>query len=497
MRFLLVISSVATSVLSTSVGDDLSGISVHLAPSVPGGSKFGGHPAAHVSTETRMRELLGVVSNEELNTLLNRRISDPIDATNPAHVVHSELSGSLWGSETEYIPVEVFEAAGGDLYPTVKVGCFGGFCKRPRIPLTPTDGKIMIHLLSPLHKATRTGVYPIRELPRAVIKYFAWCRDETEPIDPIVIEGFFMEKLSRLNIAPKVFYYSDYFGYSTPPSHLPRQLVTNSSFEKTRVLYDGDCRKVLAGPHPSVRYMIMERLGDSLAEYGMSKQRSFLNAMKLGGQMVSLMKKLHSHNIVHGDAHYGNFVFRCNDVRNPACGDVVIIDFGRTKLLTVTGSSSVPNGCYDHVVFYHPFASKWEMKGCTTAFRDDVYRVVLASAVLMYKDRLFEHIAGLTDEGRIRLKRNANFFEIRDASGEVVDKMGLEHIPIGVWRKPALDAIRGWLQNISEVVSRENINWFLKPNYDSIIDDYRTIVLLLDPSLARKPDQEIFRIKRT
>ena len=428
-------------------------------------------------------------------------------------MAHSEPSRNLWFSAEEDVPEKAFEKA-KDNQVVVHVGCFAGLFRKKTYPTIPVpDRPVRIHLSDPLHVTKRTGVFGIVELPQALIKYYAWCKNKYEPNDSIVTEAFFMEKLSPLGLAPKVYYYSDYFGYSSGEQVAnlfePKTTAFAKSNPKILMSHETKCSK--DGSPPVLRFMIMERLGMSVSIYAEKKQRPFLNAMKLGAQMISLLKKLHSYNIVHGDAHWGNFVFKCHDVKNPSCGQLVMVDFGRSKLITPTMTS---HGCESYVKNKHIFASKWEMKGCPCVYRDDVYRAVQNSAMAMYKGKLWDYIADVSLEPYTRMKNYAHFFEVRDVYGRIVGKMGLEHLDLGRGKAaPKIKQIRPLLDQISVEVSRtipqstpdgirylfEDVgrDWLSKPNYDLIINAYREIVVIIEPSSAGKSDDEIFRIKRT
>ena len=57
--------------------------------------------------------------------------------------------------------------------------------------------------------------------------------------------------------------------------------------------------------------------------------------------------------------------------------------------------------------------------------------------------------------------------------------------------------IKELLSKISVEASREDRAWYEKPNYGLIIEAYRDIIKLIDPSPRVKSDDDVFRIKRS
>lgn len=146
-------------------------------------------------TEDEIRSVLGLTSNDKLNSLVHSWVS--ADNLHSVHFVHSQLIESLWGLQVEEIPQSVFAKVGG----TRELSAM--------LQSVWSDGSIKRINLTVMHRAARTGVFSITELPDAVIKYYSWCKTNLDRLDAIVLEAFFMEKLSCLGIAPRVYYYSD------------------------------------------------------------------------------------------------------------------------------------------------------------------------------------------------------------------------------------------------------------------------------------------------
>jgi hypothetical protein len=419
--------------------------------------------------------ILGLANNEELDALLTFR-SGPEFVDESIHPTHAQLEESLWFRKEELIPFSAYTAARAD----TQVGCAGGFCKRNRVPpiLKPNvRGSVTIHLSDTLYYFDKTAVYGIAELPDAVIKYFAWCWDEKEPNDSIVTEAFFMEKLARLQLAPRVYYYSDYLGYDI-------------GFKRYIGEFDGRWAKLQSTRcprygYPAVRYMIMERVGDSLIQYMneniRKKTMTLLNAVKLGAQMVGFLRKLHSLNIVHGDAHLGNYVRKSN-------GKLLMIDFARSKLSETLVEDVCTAGRRQR---YYNF-SWWEMLNCKTAFRDDVYRAIQNVGFLLHGEKLGKYM----DDGHFEtIKMKAEFFEFEGVT--------LESIPTGAGgrRKVNFRKLRSSFAKLSEIATVSPIPWYGKPDYDAILAILREIIFEIRPSLKEKYESlsgerkyEVFRI---
>lgn len=103
----------------------------------------------------------------------------------------------------------------------------------------------------------------------------------------------------------------------------------------------------------------------------------FVEAIKVGGQMVMLLEKLHALNYIHGDAHYGNFCVHHDKV--------VLIDFGRARIIDARTLREGPKlmNAFEQRIWYSIYLTPWEMQRYTASFRDDVYRVLQGVAILL------------------------------------------------------------------------------------------------------------------
>lgn len=442
--------------------------------------------------------VVGVFSEEQLNAVIHERCQES-HAFTDSHFIHAEPSFEKWQSREELIPAVVFKAAGGQMESP-------NFFSRISSPKESTNMKL-IHL-SEIYLHSGTGVFLITELPNVVIKYYSWCSDWYESRDAIVLEAFFMEKLAPIGLAPNVVYYSDYYGENQHDATQKPPKLPEPIHKSTRKLVTLNQEFCADGVSPRVRYMLMDRIGTSTNNYARDKQRNFIDAMKIGGQMILLLKKLHANRIIHGDAHWGNFAFKTDDISKPLdSGRLLMLDFGRSRIMKYgekLDGVDEPSctGFYAHVL-----NTKWEMRKCDRlGFRDDVYRAVQNSAMIIYQDKLFTYLENLAKDETMKerfkqIKDTANFFEIRSERGNAISskltdgkELKLEDVvAVGV---DVLAAIRIELDIIRAEASNEHMRVSERPNYETIINSYRKIVLLIDPSLYGKSDDDIFHVNR-
>jgi hypothetical protein len=139
---------------------------------------------------------------------------------------------------------------------------------------------------NPVHLSSSTGVFytgrseksnqAIRPL---LIKYHIDCPGQYyDPVNSVVLESFFMEKLAPLGLSPLVYYYSD----------SARRLPTEGGpgFKKIRgeIACFDSAGKIIPNHTPSLRYMVTEYMGESINEFvappgSGSSVLSFVNIM--------------------------------------------------------------------------------------------------------------------------------------------------------------------------------------------------------------------------
>jgi serine/threonine protein kinase len=353
------------------------------------------------------------------------------------------------------------------------------------------DEIIQLDVEVPIYKQSHTGVYNIVFHPKKVIKYHAYCFDEkTNPYDATVVEAYFMNRLARdaPGITLNVVLYS---GYVSSPGLLPSE---------QRKIRDVTCE---GGILPHIRYMIMDKVGISLYAYMRSRglgRIDFLEAMTLGKEMIQLLKRLHHFNIIHGDAHIGNFAFKTDDVPNSG---LILIDFGRADFVDDETAGKDPQ--LPDCIRLRAFAAVWEINGCKVSFRSDVYKAVQMTAMSLYgmphylylnslitaptpgvfdlKDRRFN--PGYNVAQFMEIKREADFWQLGTS-------LNLEGV-LPSTSEGIRDQIRGRLKTVSDWITNcTSKGFYTKPNYDGIIAEYDAIIAILSlpaadatvPSLA-------------
>jgi serine/threonine protein kinase len=182
---------------------------------------------------------------------------------------------------------------------------------------------------------------------------------------PLTREYWFLKFLGDLEVSPKVF--------SLSQSVIRSQTSTAKTSSLEMMAHEGACTK--SPEKAQFRYLIMERVGESLHSYlkrpDVGGKVSVKRALELGIEMMALLEKVHSRGVVHGDIFQRNVCFK--DDR------LVLIDFGRAMLV----HNAPPLARVDGEIHLFPLFSLWEMLGYRASFRDDVFRVLQLMAVLM------------------------------------------------------------------------------------------------------------------
>jgi hypothetical protein len=349
------------------------------------------------------------------------------------------------------------------------------------------DSDINLVFFYPIYKVGHTSVYDIACCPTKVIKYHAYCYHEaTNPVDAIVAEAYFMNRLAieAPGLTSKVYFYSGY--ESTPPPSKPPNLqkIPNMTCED--------------GHQPHIRYMIMDKVGPTLFQYMVTRpggRVDFLEAMQLGKQMIQILQRLHSLNIVHGDAHWGNFAFETDDEGSK----LILINFGRSQLSDADDEE--PSG--KRWELFHQYAALWEMHDCRVSFRNDVYRAVQMTAMSIYGEVYFRLLAQMMEEPDEKAMEHP---QLREYYAERAKKFTTMKKTANFWEvKPQLifnrllasestdtrTLIQSRLGKISSLTIAPSEH-HSKPDYDGIIAEYDAIIAILSlpaadatvPSLA-------------
>jgi hypothetical protein len=322
---------------------------------------------------------------------------------------------------------------------------------------------VTVHLDQVVYRAGPTAVFVIKENPILVMKYYAYCKDDFEPFDAIVVEASFMTLLEKFGIAARILFYSGYMdAVSTTLTGEPK--IPNPTCGGN------------GSSKPQIRYMIMERLGMSWKDFMQSQPEGkigFVTAIKIGATAIMLLQKLHEQNIVHGDAHMGNLVFaKPGEFKN-----LKLIDFGRSRIVDLFEQEvykSNPSKFCSGKITLHPWMGKWEMKGCRPSFHDDVYRVVQGTAMSIHGMAHYNYLNRLittNPEEYKRIKNSAEFWELSFmtlANGRV--------------DRSKIDVIKEHLRAISRLASHDYpSDPHHKPNYEKILANFKAIIDILAP----------------
>jgi len=353
-------------------------------------------------------------------------------------------------------------------------------------------------------RTENTGTIRARKQQRPMlIKYHLDCVGEDarfDPVNSIILESFFMEKLAPVGLSPPVYYYSD---TAAPDTYSPVPALTAGStatspdiFEKLR----GKVKCFTKDVQPSVRYLVSEHVGKSIAEFvaesGKIPILFFVDIMRLGGQMMTYLEKLHSYNVIHGDAHLHNWA--------SFGGRITMIDFGRSRL-RFESEIVKQNNCRLTEIIHHLWTTKWELVYCTNSFRDDVYNALFMVAAMIHGGDLLDFVSFLAtnagDAGKaehVRLKSEALFFDysLPSSTGITVTAGIRTEFSLGdiIKHTETLASVRALLTEITtEIITIDSIE--KKADYPKIKFLFAEIIKLLDPN-AKKLEkfEDLFRL---
>jgi hypothetical protein len=308
-------------------------------------------------------------------------------------------------------------------------------------------------LLEILGDSDFSAVYSVEEGPWA-IKYHAFCPDEWEPLDSVLVEAYFLQLIADNipDVTHRVKYLSAGFSPAKASSKLP--FITNQ------------CPGTIK-TKPVVRFLVTEIVGWSIQQVLEAGNRFTLtDTLAYGIRIFSLLEKLHMKRVIHADIHSGNLAYRGNAEN---ADNLILIDFGRARIVGSDESGVQPRD----EVFCHAYVSPWEAtsKG-PPSFRDDAFRTVITLASMVFGIAYAQDMGSMcrTPRGeayregirRFIHLRESNLFDLRP------DRIG-EDYPIRD-TSPATHAIRRvW----GEILDLIRITEY------SQVPDYRTIITKL------------------
>ena len=281
------------------------------------------------------------------------------------------------------------------------------FCATEELVPGSIDRSLKIRLGILMASTGTSNVFRIEGKPDLIIKYqshwsggtFSAHQHPLWKLHPIVREFFFLSHTAPLGISPQVL---------TISSHA---LVQGDLNQKTTLQLSLDSMETFMFQQPSVRYIIMQRAGESILSFlRLEGAQTSVWALDLAIRLMEILKVLHAdNNIIHGDIHHGNVVFAEPLQINPNQG-VRLIDFGKAFY------AQPPADCFEDVerIPVHPMHSPWMMEARYPSFRDDLYQALQVTAIAMSGPELFTAITNnandLTWEENYLLKMSGSIF---------------------------------------------------------------------------------------
>ncbi len=150
-------------------------------------------------------------------------------------------------------------------------------------------------------------------------------------------------------------------------------------------------------PPAKVRYLIVGRLGFSVGDlfWKEGHDKVFVSVIHVGIELLNLVERMHGANVVHGSIDSNSFVW--DDTREKW----KLVNFHESRIFNSDEiNSKSPNSCdsSNHAQFFspNPWTSPWQMRRCNSAFRDDIYRLMLTLAHLIHGKEYMRFVAFLT-----------------------------------------------------------------------------------------------------
>ena len=311
--------------------------------------------------------------------------------------------------------------------------------------------------------ATRRNsvVFSVKDRPDLVIKYQANC-DSENGVHPLIYDFAFLKHIEDLNLSPRVYFLSPAVKFSLP---ITPKTNFQKSFEETM-----EC---VADKHSSVRYMVMDRIsesvGDLINEYieaGVGRVPLKI-AAEITKSLIQELEKLHTvKSVIHGDVHMGNVVILSRDPWK-----VGLIDFGLSSFgdFAIGQELKIPqDGPLNHCL-YSPF----EIQGYRTGYRDDVYRAILMMSMMANGVEFVEYCLSLEsdEQAMFDFKMNQNLFDFPGKDFEYPD---IDSLHIGV-----KGVVEDRLNRLASLVRDNSDSPDQKPNYRAIIALLEHLVSLI------------------
>lgn len=338
--------------------------------------------------------------------------------------------------------------------------------------------------LSLLYKMADTAVYTFQEDPKKVIIY----RQRCGPLhDETLVDFWFLSYLRETRAVPVV------FGVSKP---LDGQVIlTEYGMHPQAKLHIRQCRE---GGYARVRYMIMERVMGQPVDAIIGSHRDRLIPISRAAQIcinvLKALREIHAQHVVHGDIHEGNLLV-------DGFGSVKIIDF---EYATIFDSEEIAKTSYKLpcnmpiIELRGPLAinsqnSPWESQGCTSSFRDDVYRVLIVLGTMIHGFGYTDLFGALSErregdpyrEGSLRawvqLRTDSRrFFDIDTTANQQIPKPCRVKFLLSTPVRPLSHSVVYMFERLANLVMFLKIDQ--RPSYDAMISVLGQIVRATEES---------------
>lgn len=284
------------------------------------------------------------------------------------------------------------------LHPPVGMGRIDPTLWRDLQETIGITGDPVIVNLARLYKTSLTGVYEILQEDNSAAKlalvYRQFCGSSAHPINPILIDYWFLQFLQLTEIVPAIYDVSSpmYASEIVSPWWEIRNEQVSLKLLDGKFQINPNCRNDVV---PEIRYLLMERLpGSSVSAI---RNRFFYEederkdgmvpvtvAIDLTIKMVRTVEKLHKFNVVHGDAHFGNFIAGPDN-------SMKMIDFERARIFNRHEMASTST-CDPTVLRRSRWNSPWESQKCVSSFRDDIHRVFVCFGIMLHGDLYLNYL---------------------------------------------------------------------------------------------------------
>jgi serine/threonine protein kinase len=328
-------------------------------------------------------------------------------------------------------------------YESVNISLLGG----PSEDTRWTGGLVLLRELP----VTRVfEVHVPRHLPPTVLVYKRHCQSAQRPVNTMGYDYWFLQYLHSSGLVPRVY-------------DLSGPIFSDEVGHKAGKLRNLKCA---GGIQAEIRYMLMEKIeGRSLYELFRDSPSPLpiSTAITYAIRMVRALETLHSHDVVHGDAHWGNFMVAYDD-------EIKMIDFEHAIMFHPDEYSN-PRPYPAGGITAHGWSSPWEARGFPSSFRDDVHRVLLSLAVMIHGDTYFKHFQALTKTAPhiwLNFRSRGHIFHVPSLYAMVSNPDAIFSLEARIPNPRQREAVVDRFVHIEQLVIQMHIRE--RPDYDTLVD---------------------------